>query len=589
MVPRVYTSDLPALPVVSTSIFTRIFAARAPGDIGGFPSSRTAFIDGQTGTSLTRGTLLNLALCFGYGIQHHSVLAPLTPRGATVLIFAPNSLAWPVVIFGCLAAGLRCTTANSSYTSRELAHQYGDSGAGLVITAADGIGTVRAMFQELGISRSEADERTVLIGRDLRWAGGPMAALRPECHGLVTLPDLLVLGKLQKEEQFEGALAHETVFICYSSGTTGKPKGVETTHQNVTTIIDISRDCFLEAQSGNNTVLGFMPFYHAYGLLLILHLPFTIGWSVVIQSGFEPRQFCETVERFRIAIAFIVPPVLVVLARHPDVDIYDLSSLQYMLCGAAPVGADLVQNVRKRLLAKRPPGAICSITQAYGLTETTTGTHFLHFADAESKLGSVGRLCANVEARLVTDDEGTIDAEDGAPGELWVRAKTVMKGYLNNPLATANSITPDGWFKTGDILIKDKDSFFYVVDRKKELIKYKGFQVAPAELESLLLTHPDIADVAVIGVEDREQATELPRAYVVHARPQEIKSLPQRTEFTQGVAKWMELKVAKHKFLRGGVAIIDAVPKSAAGKILRRELRDLTKQEKVDATARSKL
>ena len=123
-----------------------------------------------------------------------------------------------------LAAGLRCTTANSSYTSRELAHQYGDSGAGLIITADDGIATVRAMFQELGISRTKADERTVLIGRDLRWADGPMAALRPECHGLVTLPDSLVLGKLQKEEQFKGALAHETVFICYSSGTTGKPK-----------------------------------------------------------------------------------------------------------------------------------------------------------------------------------------------------------------------------------------------------------------------------------------------------------------------------------------------------------------------------
>ncbi|KAF7341955.1 AMP binding protein [Mycena sanguinolenta] len=298
MAPRIYTSDLPALPIISTSIFTRIFAALAPGYIGGFPGSQIAFIDGYTGISLTRAELLDLALCFGYGIQRHSVLSPLTVRGATVLIFSPNSLAWPVVIFGCVAAGLRCTTANSSYTSRELAHQYSDSGAALVITAEDGIATVRAMFLELGLSRNEADRRTVVMGRDLCWAGGPAAAPRLECRGLVTLSDLLVLGKLQKEEQFEGALAHETVFICYSSGTTGKPKGVETTHQNVTTFLDASRDLFRDAQSENNAVLGFMvtvlhfdwvllkflkqPFYHAAGLFLLLHLPFTIGWSVVI-------------------------------------------------------------------------------------------------------------------------------------------------------------------------------------------------------------------------------------------------------------------------------------------------------------------
>ncbi|KAF7334756.1 4-coumarate--CoA ligase-like 7 [Mycena sanguinolenta] len=499
MAPCIYTSNLPALPIVSTSIFTRIFAVLAPGYIGGFPGSQIAFIDGYTGISLTRAELLDLALSFGYGIQRHSVLSPLTVHGATVLIFSPNSLAWPVVIFGCVAAGLRCTTANSSYTSRELAHQYSDSRAALVITAEDGIATVRAMFLELGLSRDEADRRTVVMGRDPRWAGGPAATPRLECRGLVTLSDLLVLGKLQKEEQFEGALAHETAFICYSSGTTGKPKGVETTHQNVTTFLDASRDLFRDAQSENNAVLGFMPFYHAAGLFLILHLPFTLGWSVVIQSGFDPRQFCETIERFKIPLAFIVPPVLVVLARHPDVDKYDLSSLQYMLCGAAPVGLDLVQDVRKRLLAKRPPGAICMITQGYGLTETTVTAHCLHFSDAERKMGSIGKLLANVEARLVRNDEGTIDAEDGSPEEL-----------------------PDGWFKTGDILFRDKDSFFYLVDRKKELIKYKGFQVAPAELESVLLTHPEIADVAVIGVESHEQATELPRAYVVHARPLEI-------------------------------------------------------------------
>ncbi|KAJ6487698.1 AMP binding protein [Mycena sanguinolenta] len=588
MTPHIYASDMADVPIVNTSIFTRIFSARAPDDIGGFPGSQIVFTDGATGASLTRAHLLDLSLSFGYGIQHHPVLAPFTKRDSTILLFSANSVAWPVVLFGCVAAGLRCTLANNAYVGRELAHQYSDSGASVVITSEDGIGTVRTMFLELGIAQDEGDRRTIVLGHDLRWAGGPPAALNPECRGLVTLPDLLARGKLEKEEQFDGGLAHETVYLCYSSGTTGKPKGVETTHQNMTTILDVVRPFFLEVQ-GNGTALGFLPCFHLYGLLVVLHLPLIMGWSMIIQSQFEPVQFCATIERFKIPLAFIVPPVLVVLARHPAVDEYDVSSLEYMLSAAAPLGADLVQQVKMRLLAKRPSRATCSIAQAYGLTETTTATHQLSFDDSDQKIGSVGRLCPNLEARIIHDEEGIVDADEGARGELWVRGKTIMKGYLNNPQATTNSMTPDGWFKTGDIVVRDKDSFYYVVDRKKELIKYKGFQVAPAELESVLLTHPDIADAAVIGVESREEATELPRAYVVHARPQEIQGPSQMAAFTQSVANWMETKVARHKFLRGGVVIIDAVPKSSSGKILRRELRNLAKQEAARGEIRSKL
>ncbi|KAF7360147.1 AMP binding protein [Mycena venus] len=628
MAPPIYTSSFPDVTIANTSIFTHVLAARAIGDIGGFPGSKRAFIDAATGTSITRAELLNLSLSFGYGIWNHPVTAPFTARGATALIYSPNSLAWPVVLFGCVAAGLRVTVANHAYVGRELAFQYGDSGARLVFTAEEGIETVRAMFSELGIARDEGDRRTVVLGRDLRWAGGPAADLRSECSGLVTLPDLLVRGKLEREEQFDGALAHETAFLCYSSGTTGKPKGVETTHQNMTTILDVCRPLFLEVRSGNGTTLGILPFYHIYGLALLLHLPLTLGWAVIIQSQFDPIQFCAAIERFKVPFPFIVPPVLVVFARHPAVDNYDLSSLQYMLSAAAPLGADLVKQVKTRLLSKRPPGATCSITQGYGLTETTTGTHMLLFRDADRKVGSVGTLCANLEARIVHDEDGTVDTEEGAPGELWVRGKTIMKGYLNNANATTNSITPDGWFKTGDIVVRDKDTFFYVVDRKKELIKYKvcprrmpgqrhsfihslanstihhiqGFQVylsivPPAELESVLLTHPDIADAAVIGIESREQATELPRCALSLCSTKkilnEIQTVAQKTAFAQGIIKWMESRVAKHKLLRGGVAIVDAVPKSAAGKILRRELRELAKQEttlgEMDAPVRSRL
>jgi len=203
-------------------------------------------------------------------------------------------------------------------------------------------------------------------------------------------------------------------------------------------------------------------------------------------------------------------------------------------------------------------------------------THLLPAKDYLRKIGSIGILLPNLEARLIASDEDNIiDVAPGEPGELWVRGPIVMKGYLNNPTATANSVTSDGWFKTGDIAVRDEEGYYKIVDRKKELIKYKGFQVPPAELESVLLEHPEIVDAAVIGIDDPAQATELPRAYIVHkaGATNALKSFP------RDVQLWIETRVAKHKFLRGGVVIIDAIPKSAAGKILRRELRERAKLE----------
>jgi len=175
--------------------------------------------------------------------------------------------------------------------------------------------------------------------------------------------------------------------------------------------------------------------------------------------------------------------------------------------------------------------------------------------------------------------DGGVDVKPGEPGELWLRGPTVMKGYLNNSTATKESITTDGWYKTGDVCVRDTDGCYTIVDRIKELIKYKGFQVPPAEMEALLLQHPKVVDVAVIGVYSEKDATELPRAYVVP------KEKPQpgadSAAFSAEIQDWVRGRVAKHKFLRGGVVIIDQIPKSPAGKILRRQLRDLAKAESV--------
>ncbi|KAJ6487695.1 AMP binding protein [Mycena sanguinolenta] len=577
MAPKIYTSHIPDVPIEQMSVFTKLFASHAPGSVGRYPGSWTAYVDAASGTALTRAQVKKLSLLFAYGLRDHPTTQPFAKRGDTVLIFSPNSLVWPIVLYGSVAAGLRCTLANSAYTSHELAYQYKDSRAKLIFTAEEGISTVRAMFAELGLSKAEAEKRIVVLGSDLRWAGGPGVKRSPEAAGLLPWEDLLSRGVLEKEELFEGAAAHETVYLCYSSGTTGNPKGVETTHQNITSLVDMIVG--FPTPPGGPPTLGILPFYHIYGVANLLQYPFYIGVAVVIQTRFEPVQFCANIERYKIGFAFIVPPVLVVLARHPAVDSYDLSSLEYMLSGAAPLGADLVKMVQKRLLSKRELGSLCLITQGYGLTETSPSSHMLDFFSSNRKVGSVGFLLPNLKARLVEDDDGTIDAEEGKPGELWMHGPTVMKGYLNNPTATNNSITPDRWFKTGDIAIRDKEGYYYIVDRKKELIKYKGFLVPPAELEAILFTHPDVADAAVIGVESVEQATELPRAYVVHANPAKVETAEAKTAFAASVVKWMETKVAKHKFLRGGVAVIDVVPKSAAGKILRRQLRDQAKAE----------
>ncbi|KAF9447183.1 AMP binding protein [Macrolepiota fuliginosa MF-IS2] len=572
---KIYTSPGSSVTVPDCSIFTFLFGSSDPTLIGPYPASQPAFIDASTGTTVTRIQLKQLALQFGYGLR--SVFG--AKRGDTILVYSPNSIHWPVVIFGAVAAGLRCTLANSGYNARELAFQYIDSGAKLVFTSEEGLPIVRQTFQEFGLSKAEAEKRIIVLPQSLKWAGGPDAPRHSDAAGLVGFEDLLGKGALDAEERFDGADADETVYLCYSSGTTGKPKGVETTHKNIITVLKIVHE-FFPPFDQTDKILAILPFYHIYGAVKLLHFPFTHGTPIVVMPRFDPIQFCANIERYGVNMALVVPPVIVLLARHPAVEKYDLSTLRVLFSGAAPLGAALTKTVIDRLLSKRSNGVPLYVLQGYGLTETSPTTH-LQPQDGAHKTGSIGVLLPNLEARLVVDGEGNgeIDADEGQPGELWIRGTSIMKGYLNRPDATKDSITPDKWFKTGDIAIRDSDGYYYIVDRRKELIKYKGFQVPPAELESVLLTHPDIADAAVIGVESAKQATELPRAYVVHARPDEVKTEAQKFAFAQGVKKWIQTQVARHKFLRGGVIIIDIVPKSAAGKILRRELRDRAKQE----------
>jgi acyl-CoA synthetase (AMP-forming)/AMP-acid ligase II len=276
------------------------------------------------------------------------------------------------------------------------------------------------------------------------------------------------------------------------------------------------------------------------------------GATIVTMPRFELEQFLELVQKHKVTRVNLVPPILVGLAKHPIVDKYDLSSLIELFSGAAPLGKELANEVKNRIG--------CRVVQGYGLTETSPVTHVYNLTLTETdKLSSVGPAIPNTEVMVV-------DVKTGQPlgrnenGEIWIRGPQVMKGYLNNPDATDATLDDDGWLHTGDIGYVDEDGFFYIVDRLKELIKYKGYQVAPAELEALLLSHPAIADVAVIPSPD-EEAGEVPKAFVVL-----------KAEATpEAIMDWVAERVSPQKKVRR-VEFVDSVPKSLSGKILRRVL-----------------
>jgi 4-coumarate--CoA ligase len=363
--------------------------------------------------------------------------------------------------------------------------------------------------------------------------------------------------------------AKELAFLAYSSGTTGLPKGVMLTHRNL--VSNLLMGLAATSITGEDRLLAFLPFYHIYGLSGLVHQSLYRGLTCIVMEKFDLEQFCKLVQQHKITFSYVVPPVVLGLSKHPVVDKYDLSSLRMMTSAAAPLTKELVDAAYKRL---RIP-----VTQAFGLSETSPSTHVQPLELWQSTVGSVGRLLSNQTAKYVSIDETEVPV--GEVGELWVKGPNVFAGYWKNEKATANALTSDGYFKTGDIGYQDKDGNFYITDRIKELIKYKGSQVAPAELEGVLLSHDKVNDVAVLGIQRDDLATEVPIAYVV-PRPGTAAS----PQLEKDIVDFVASKVANHKKLRGGVKFVEEIPKSAAGKILRRVLKEKYQQEEKKRTSK---
>lgn len=475
-------------------------------------------------------------------------------QGDRVLLFSGNTLFFPSVVMGVIMAEGVFTGANPTYVARELAYQLKDSGARFLICAENALDTAIAAAKENGMPadrifvfddgsatfEGKKVEKNTDIGRIRHWTE---LVDSPEAGSKYHWPNLTTKEELDR-----------VVALNYSSGTTGVAKGVMITHRNY--VANCAQQVHINSQTPNyeeklkrKTLLCFLPMYHAMAQAQFVFNAMKQRVPVYIMPKFDFLEVLTSVQKYKITDLVLVPPVIVAMAKHPATKKFDLSSVEFVGCGAAPLGREVSEEFERLW----PNGQI-NVKQGWGMTEVTcAATTFSPAKRSESF--SVGEVLANVEAKIVLDDEGKVEAPQGERGEVWIRGPNVMKGYWNKPEATAETLTPDGWLKTGDVAYVDKENHFFIVDRKKELIKVKGLQVAPAELEAMLLEHPDVQDVAVIGV--TKNGEEMPRAYIVPATPE--KGTP---EVGENIKKWLAERVSRHKQLTGGVHFVEAIPKN---------------------------
>ncbi|KAK6387027.1 hypothetical protein LTS17_000292 [Exophiala oligosperma] len=509
---------------------------------------------------LTRGTYQLWCQRFALGLQQSG----LFEAGDRLLLFSPNSIFVPVVFMGTLFAGGIFTGANPSYTAQELAYQLRNSEAALLLCHTSSIetGVQAAKMSGLDLSRVFVFDDSILDG-----AGTPS-------HG-AGYWSRLVSYDLKKAELFAWPDLtgpeewNTTLALNYSSGTTGLPKGVEVTHLNyiantLQTSQTVQNHPDYEKRRLNSASLAYLPLYHAYGQTVYIALYFHQERTAYVMPKFDFIKMLEYSERFKVSDMNLVPPIAVALAKHPDVEKYDLSNVSFLGCGAAPLSREIAEQVENRLNKNRKDEDRLNLRQGWGMTECTCS---LLYPDINEEIttNTVGEPNANCEAMIVNEITGEeITARGpGAKGELWCRGENVMKGYWRNPKATAETLTPDGWLKSGDIAYVSEQGQFVIVDRIKELIKVKGHQVAPAELEALLLEHPAIADVAVVGMSTPD-GDEAPRAFVVSQGKVDEKE----------VKDFVASRVVRYKHLTGGVTFVNEIPKNPSGKILRRQLKD---------------
>ncbi|TSA14046.1 MAG: 4-coumarate--CoA ligase family protein [Betaproteobacteria bacterium] len=505
-----------AIPDVALTDYV-LAQARERGD-------KAALIDGPSGRTITYAQLPGLVARAAAGLARRGF-----KKGERFAIYSPNLPEYAIAFHAIASLGGAATTVNPLYTAGELAKQLNDSGARFLLTVPPFLPVAREAAAQSKVEEiyvfGEADGATPFAALLEGAADAPKVAINPRTD-LVALP--------------------------YSSGTTGLPKGVMLTHHNL-----VAELCSVEGVTDasliqpGDTVLAFLPFFHIYGIVAFLNLSLRMGVTVITMPRFDLEQYLQLVQKYGVTILHLVPPIALALAKHPIVANYDLSKVRGAFSAAAPLSGIVADALYQRVGFR--------LSQAYGMTEVSGACHLGPTTPDKIKPASGGRLMPNMECKILDTASGA-ELGAGAQGEILVRGPLVMQGYLNAPDATAATIDAEGWLRTGDIGYVDADGDFFIVDRTKELIKYKALQVAPAELEAVILGHAAIADACVIGIAD-EEAGEVPKAFVV------LKGEISAEELMAYVAE----RVAPHKRVRA-VEFTDQLPKSATGKLLRRVL-----------------
>ncbi|KAG7401340.1 hypothetical protein PHYBOEH_001756 [Phytophthora boehmeriae] len=452
-------------------------------------------------------------------------------RGDVVILHSFNCLEYPIVFLALNRLGAICSMSSPQFNSEELADQIQSSGAIAVISH---VAFAKVAVQAAAFSGVPRDQ-VLTLGHAKGVPG--LQTIESLIEMNLPFPDLPRIN------------THDVVMLPYSSGTTGRPKGVELTARAMYACGARLSD----REEFADYVLAVLPFFHM-SATMIFHVTIFKGMAMIVLPRFESGSFLRVIEKYKLDTINIAPPIVQFLAKHPLVDKYDLSSLNRMASGGAPLGEELQNAIRNRLGV--------AVLQGYGMTELAGGA--THSSPTAFKEGACGQLLPNTELRVKCIESG-VDLPANRRGELLIRSPGAMKGYFLNPGATRETVTDDGFVRTGDVGFIDDDGYVFIVDRLKELIKYKGHQVAPAEIEDVVNSHPQVADSCCVRGLDSVTGEEIPKAFVV-VKPGGAQALT-----AEALMEFVAAKVTGYKRVRE-VEFIDTIPKSLSGKILRRKL-----------------